>query len=188
MAVAVACGSAHRRSVTSDESEVLRIREKAAAEKDFLSRHGFNTSICFLVDMRQPSGRNRFFVYDLHKDSIIMAGLVAHGCGNSNFSATPSFSNVNGSRCTALGRYRIGYPYPGQFGRAYKLYGLDATNNQAFARNIVLHGYLGVPARETYPSPICNSLGCPMVAPVFLASLEPLIDGSRKPMCLWIFN
>ncbi len=117
-----------------------------------------------------------------------MAGLVAHGCGGSNFSATPSFSNVNGSSCTALGRYRIGYRYAGQFGRAYKLFGLDTTNDQAFTRNIVLHSYTAVPAHETYPYPICNSRGCPMVSPVFLQELQSFIDRSKQPVMLCIFN
>ena len=176
------------RSAAPEEGELLRIRQVVAGEKSFLAHHQFNTGICFLADMSLPSGRNRFFVYDLGKDSVLMAGLVAHGCGSSNFSATPSFSNVNGSSCTALGRYRVGYPYAGQFGRAYKLYGLDTTNDQAFARNIVLHSYMAVPAHETYPYLICNSRGCPMVSPVFLQQLQPFIDRSKQPVMLCIFN
>jgi len=119
---------------------------------------------------------------------VLLSGLVAHGSGGRYFSARPVFSNVDGSGCTSLGRYRVGYAYAGQFGQAYKLYGLDTSNNRAFARNVVLHSYTAVPAHETYPQPICNSLGCPMVAPVFLESLRPLIAGAQKPVCLWIFN
>ncbi|HEY4287708.1 MAG TPA: murein L,D-transpeptidase catalytic domain family protein [Puia sp.] len=169
-------------------NELYRLSAKAAVQKVFLQKHGYNTGPCFLVDMRLPSGKNRFFVYDLRKDSIVLAGLVAHGAGAANFSATPSFSNISGSGCTSLGKYRIGYPYQGQFGRAYKLYGLDATNDQAFARNVVLHSFTRVPEGETYPYPICNSLGCAMVAPGFLQKLQPLIDRSGKPVLLWIFD
>jgi hypothetical protein len=168
--------------------EYKRIGQKVLVEKPWLLRHGFNTHLCFLADMRLPSGKNRFFVCDLDKDSLILSGLVAHGCGGSTFSATPTFSNVNGSSCTALGRYRVGYPYQGQFGRAYKLYGLDSSNDQAFARNIVLHSYAAVPAAETNPYPICNSRGCPMVSPAFFQQLQALIDGSKKPILLWIFD
>ena len=181
----------HRRvlpAVAVSETELQRLSTKAAEQKMFLQKHGYNTGLCFLVDMQLPSGRNRFFVYDLRKDSIVLAGLVAHGSGAANFSATPSFSNISGSGCTSLGKYRIGYPYPGQFGRAYKLYGLDATNDQAFARNVVLHSWTGVPEGETYPYPICNSRGCAMVAPAFLQRLQPLIDRSGKPMLLCIFD
>jgi hypothetical protein len=171
-----------------EAGETERLHGQAAMQKAFLKRHGFNDEFCFLVDMRLPSGKVRFFVYDLYKDSILMAGMVAHGCGDRDFSVSPRFSNIDGSSCTAVGRYRIGYHYPGQFGVAYKLYGLDSTNDQAFKRNIVLHSYDAVPENETYPYPICNSRGCPMVSPVFLKSLRPLIDGSRKPVCLWIFD
>ncbi|GGB13789.1 hypothetical protein GCM10011511_41890 [Puia dinghuensis] len=138
--------------------------------------------------MRLPSGKNRFFVYDLRRDSVLMAGLVAHGSGGSNFSAEPVFSNVDGSGCSSLGRYRVGYKYQGRFGPAYKLYGLDSTNSRAFARNVVLHSYAAVPERETYPNPICNSLGCPMVSPGFLRMLQPVIEGAGKPICLWVFD
>ncbi len=174
------------RVVANEEGQ--RLVKKAGLHKAWLSRHGFNSEICFLVDMRLPSGKDRFFVYDLRKDSVLLAGMVAHGCGDKNFSLTPSFSNVNGSSCTSLGRYRIGYHYQGQFGLAYRLYGLDSTNDQALSRDVVLHSFTGVPESETYPYPICNSRGCPMISPAFLKTLQPLIDGSRKSICLWIFN
>jgi hypothetical protein len=170
------------------ETEVLRLRQKLAGQRAWMTRQGFNSSFCFLVDMRLPSGKNRFFVYDLQRDSVLLSGLVAHGSGGRNFSAEPVFSNVVGSGCSSLGRYRVGYAYAGQFGPAYKLYGLDTSNSRAFARNVVLHSYKGVPERETDPQAICNSLGCPMVAPGFLNSLRPLIEGAKKPICLWIFD
>jgi hypothetical protein len=180
-------GSFHRRVVVQADDELIRLAEKAGVQRAYLSRHGFNTAFCFLVDMRLPSGKNRFFVYDLRRDSILLAGLVAHGCGSANFASTPVFSNVNGSGCTSLGRYRVGYAYKGQFGPAYKLYGLDTSNSQAYMRNVVLHSYMEVPQGETYPSPICNSRGCPMVSPGFLRMLQPLIARSGRPICLWIF-
>jgi len=178
--------SSHAPSLPDIELE--RVNAKAALQKDWIRRHGFNTGICFLVDMRLPSGKNRFFVYDLQKDSIVLAGLVAHGSGSASFSQSPSFSNTSGSGCTSLGKYRIGYPYQGQFGRAYKLYGLDTSNDQAFNRNVVLHSWTGVPEGETYPYPICNSRGCPMVSPGFLKQLQPLMDKAGKPILLCIFD
>ena len=174
------------RVIANEEDQ--RLVEKAGLHKAWLSRHGFNSEICFLVDMRLPSGKDRFFVYDLRKDSVLLAGMVAHGRGDKSFSFTPSFSNINGSSCTSLGRYRIGSHYQGQFGLAYRLYGLDSTNDQALTRNVVLHGFTGVPKSETYPYPICNSRGCPMVSPVFLQQLQPFIDRSKQPVMLCIFN
>jgi hypothetical protein len=176
---------AHHHNV---DTERQRLRTKVAGQRVWLARHGFNPSFCFLVDMRLPSGKNRFFVYDLRRDSVLLSGLVAHGSGGRNFNTEPVFSNVDGSGCTSLGRYRVGYAYVGQFGPAYKLYGLDTGNSRAFARNVVLHSYAGVPEHETYPQPICNSLGCPMVSPGFLETQRPLIAEVEKPICLWIFN
>src|SRR5688500_17819209 len=45
----------------------------------FAKQHGYNTNTCFLIDMSIESGKNRFFVYDLKKDSVVDAGLVTHG-------------------------------------------------------------------------------------------------------------
>jgi hypothetical protein len=171
-------------------AEAERLSEKAGELRRFQDNPEgrYNTRLAFLVDMRLPSGRNRFFVYDLGGDSIRMSGLVAHGSGGRAFSLMPSFSNVNGSNCSALGRYRIGGAYAGRFGRAYVLHGLDSSNDNALTRHIVLHSYSCVPEGETDPYPICNSQGCPMVSPVFLGKLQPLIDGSKKPILLWIFH
>jgi len=170
--------------------EAQRLSEKAAELRYSMggADSRYSTKLAFLVDMRLPSGKNRFFVYDLEGDSIRMAGLVAHGSGGHTFSLTPAFSNVNGSNCSALGRYRVGGAYAGRFGRAYTLHGLDSTNGNALERHIVLHSYSCVPEGETDPYPICNSQGCPMVAPAFLQRLQPLIDGSKKPLLLWIFD
>ena len=125
---------------------------------------------------------------DMSGDSILQAGLVAHGSGNKTFSINPVFSNTDGSGCSSLGRYRVGPSYAGRFGTAYTLYGLDRTNDQALRRHVVLHAYGCIPEKETDPFPICNSLGCAMVSPGFLQRLRPVIDGSQRSILLWIFD
>ncbi len=145
-------------------------------------------SPCALVDMSVGSGKNRFFVYDLDKDSVILAGLVAHGSCDAGFQLAPGFSNTPNSGCSSLGKYKIGNHYKGKFGLAYKLHGLDSLNSHAYERNIVLHSYGCVPEQETDPIPICNSRGCPMVSPGFLNQLALIIDRSKKPLLLWIFD
>jgi hypothetical protein len=171
-----------------EEAERRRLDQHLAALLPFAIAYGYNNKVAFLVDMSLPSGKYRFFVADLEKDTLLLAGLVAHGSGNHMFAVAPSFSNNDGSGCSSLGRYRIGTPYTGHFGRSYKLYGLDSTNSQAFQRNVVLHSFSYVPEAETDPYPICNSHGCPMVSPGFLKQLEPLIDHSPRPILLWIFD
>jgi L,D-transpeptidase catalytic domain len=167
--------------------ELSRLQEKAVSLKEFAGARGYNKEICFLADMSIPSGKNRFFVYDLQKDSILLQGLVAHGSCDRDFQVNTVFSNTTNSGCSSLGRYKVGAGYKGRFGLAYKLYGLDSSNSNAFERNIVLHAYDCVPEQETDPLPICNSRGCPMISPGFLNRLKPVIDHSKKPVLLWMF-
>ncbi|HLY71757.1 MAG TPA: murein L,D-transpeptidase catalytic domain family protein [Puia sp.] len=180
--------SAPKRAKRISNQEFSKINEKALLLKIFASERKCNKKIFFLVDMSLPSGKNRFFVYNTEKDSVINAGQVAHGHGNNGFSHYAIFSNKPGSSCTALGKYKIGAKYIGTYGVAYKLYGLDMSNSNAFARNIVLHAHDCVPAGETFPYPICNSSGCAMVSPGFLKEIEPLVDTCRQPVLLWVFN
>lgn len=154
----------------------------------YCKKHGLNTTFCFLADMRLPSGQNRFFIYDLVHDSITATALVAHGSCNTFFLSSARFSNKVNSGCTSKGRYKTGGKYAGRFGTAYKLFGLDSTNSHAYERNVVLHSYTGVPDSATYPYPIMNSLGCPMVSTAFLKMLSNKIDHSRLPVLLWIFD
>lgn len=171
----------HKQTIHSAE----RLKEKADSAKNYIRQKGFNTNFCFLIDMSLPSGQNRFFVYDLKKDSVIQKGSVAHG----NCYGLPggTYSNKVGSGCTSLGRYKVGYSYNGVFGLAYKLYGLDATNSKAFERFVVLHSHSCVPDIEI-PDEICQSNGCPTVSPVFLQKLKTSITASRKPVLLWIYE
>lgn len=154
--------------------------------KPFALNKGYNDHIAFLIDMSIPSGRQRFFVYNMKKDSIELAGLVTHGYGSAKSGV--EFSNVPGSYCSSLGRYRIGASYNGRFGLAFKLYGLDKTNDKAFERFVVLHSHDCVPAAEVYPMSICESQGCPTVAPGFLQELKKYIEHSPKPILLYIYK
>jgi L,D-transpeptidase catalytic domain len=165
-----------------------KLQSKAKALKLFAEKKNFNPDICFLIDMSIASGKKRFFVYDVAKDSVMLEGLVAHGSCDDGFQADPVFSNKINSGCSCLGRFKVGYSYNGNFGTAFKLTGLDSSNNNAFDRTIVLHSYECVPEEETYPLPICNSRGCPMVSPGFFAQLKPIIKQSKKPLLLWIYE
>ncbi len=171
----------------ADKKEtLLRLNKKIIQAKDYIAEHDFDDEHCFLVDMRIPSGKNRFFVYNLDKDSVEIAGLVAHGSGITNSDA-PVFSNTPNSYCTSLGKYKIGKSYNGKFGLAYKLYGLEKTNSKAFDRFVVLHAHECVPNDEISPLPICESWGCPTVSPAFLTRLKSYISEAAKPVILWIY-
>lgn len=169
-------------------AEQVSLHNHALEVKKFIQQHHFNSRFCFLIDMSKPSGNNRFFVYNLSGDSVEMQGLVAHGCCNTLFLRGRKYSNTNGSGCSSLGRYRIGEAYKGQYGHAYRLYGMDATNNNAYNRHVVLHSYDCVPDKEIAPQELCQSYGCPMVSPLFLSRLAKKLDASSKPVLLYIYQ
>lgn len=175
-------------SIKKSSAIFERLDSKAEILKTFTRKNNYNEGVCFLIDMSIASGKKRFFVFDLQKDSVLLAGLVAHGSCNDGFKTNASFSNKVNSGCSCFGKFKIGNSYPGNFGTAYKIYGLDSSNNNAFKRNIVLHSYTYVPEQETDPLPICNSRGCPMISPGFMEQLKPLINQSKKPIVLWIFE
>jgi L,D-transpeptidase catalytic domain len=182
-----AAGSNH--SITDmRKATLVRLEKYTGAVKAYTIKNNFNNRYCFLIDMKMASGSKRFFVYDLKNDSILLAGLVTHGSGLNNFTDSAVFSNVPGSNCTSLGKYKIGKSYFGTFGLAYKLYGLDKTNSNAFDRFVVLHSHPCVPDYEITPRHICRSWGCPTISPLFLNQLKMYIDRSDKPILLWIFN
>lgn len=166
---------------------LLRVKQKALLAKDYIKENGFDADHCFLLDMKIPSGKNRFFVYNLSKDSVEVAGLVTHGSGSQEGEDGLIFSNTPNSHCTSLGKYKIGNAYNGVFGLAFKLHGLDKTNSKAFDRFVVLHGHSCVPNEELYPLSICLSQGCPTVAPDFLTRLKGYLDSAKEPVLLWIY-
>lgn len=164
-----------------------KMQLKAADVKLFAQQKGYNETICFLVDMGLPSGQNRLFVYDLNKDTVRNSGLVTHGRCNQYWLDGRKYGNTVGCGCTSLGKYKIGLSYNGRFGLAYKLHGLDKTNSKAFERFVVLHSHECVPATEVKDE-ICQSDGCPTVSPGFLLYLKPIINASKKPVLLWIYE
>lgn len=183
--------SVGKHRIVSDDRELKRNREKleqkAAASKTFVRRKNYNEKICFLLDMSQASGQNRFIIYDLAKDSIRAAGLVAHGNCFEYWLEGRRYSNVVGSGCTSLGKYKIGSSYTGKFGYSYKLHGLDSSNNNALERTVVLHAHSCVPD-AIVKDDICQSNGCPTVSPNLMVTLKSIINSSAKPILLWIYE
>jgi hypothetical protein len=168
----------------SNKKLMTRLTGHAKPLLTYAKQHGYNTNTCFLMDMSIESGKNRLFVYDLKKDSVIDAGLVAQG----QCTTDRKYGNEVGCGCTSLGRYKIGNPYKGKFGLAYKLHGLDSTNSNAFKRFVVLHAHSCVPDGEVNPLPICRSEGCPTVSVPYLKKLATIIDQSKQPVLLYTFD
>lgn len=164
------------------------LNQLAGKINEYAVMNGYSTKICFLVDMSLSSGRNRFFVYDFEKKSIISAALVAHGCCNKSFMSHPKFSNAPDCGCTSVGKYKVGEFFHGTYGKSFRLYGMDNSNSNAFRRGVVIHGHDCVPDGEIYPRVLCNSFGCVMVSNNFFDKLSGIIRKSDKPIVLWVYG
>jgi L,D-transpeptidase catalytic domain len=161
-------------------TEMRKVKNTQLKLKEYALKNKCNQDYAFVIDMRIPSHKKRFFVYNQKKDSLINSGFVAHGTGSETFRGELIFSNVPDSRCSSLGKYKIGGSYKGMYGFSYKLAGLDSTNNKAFERAIVLHGHSCVPDEQQSEWPICFSYGCPMVSTKFLQTLKGYISKQGK--------
>lgn len=175
---------------TKLKAAALRLKQNTASLEEYVTENDFNPEYCFLVDMSIPSGKKRFFIYNIKKDVVEYSSLVSHGSGSYKPGCNDQlvFSNMPSSNATSIGKYKIGNAYYGTYGLSYKLYGLDSSNNNAYKRAIVLHSDSYVPETETYPRHIFESAGCPAVSPNFLAELGKYIKTSNKPLLLWIYN
>lgn len=168
--------------------ELERFNSQLTEVKEMLhTKANYNAKIAFFVDMKIKSGKNRFFVYDLVNEKILDQGLVANGSGSeTKVRGELQFSNEPNSNSTSLGKYVVGKPYKGMFGKSYKLSGLDETNSNALKRAIVLHAYSAVPEEEQ-DHYISNSHGCPMVNENFFKRLEKIIDSSKSNIILSVY-
>ena len=184
---AVVPSPTNKTTLTAFNKTIDKLEQKAPAARLFAKRNDYNENTCFLIDMSLPSGQNRFFIYDFKKDTLQAAGLVAHGNCFQSWLEGRKYSNIVGSGCTSLGKYKIGSSYTGKFGYSYKLHGLDSTNNNAFERTVVLHSHSCIPETETADD-ICQSNGCPTVSPAMLQQLKSIINTSKKPLLLWIYD
>ena len=176
---------------TEKQSAFARLKVKADSAMLFCKEKGFNQEYCFLVDFSIHSGKNRFFIWDFANDTIKYASLCCHGYGQKSTQKTPVFSNVEGSYCSSLGRYKTGARSYSQYGINihYKLHGLEKTNNNAFKRWVVLHSHTPVPDEEVYPRhlPLGWSQGCPVINDGIMKKVDQLLQKSKKPVLLWVY-
>lgn len=165
------------------------LTERLWEAEDFCLENSLNTEVGIFIDLGMNSGYYRCWVIGYSNGVVRHQGLVAHGSGKSNWlpTGTRKYSNENGSLLSSLGKYKTGHAYSGQYGLAYKLYGLEASNSNAYSRAIVLHAYKGIPDFQSSKA-LFQSWGCPSVSPKFLKQISAIIDQSDKPLLLWIFD
>lgn len=177
------------------ELDYARIKAKAKQALIYCKENKLETNYCFLLDMSIHSGRERFFIWDFLKDTLIEKGMVSHGCGDNpwgyDFSkSNPIFSNTPESHLSSLGKYKIGARGYSQWGINvnYKLHGLESTNSKAYERYIVLHSWEMIPNNPIYPSGTPEGWGCPAVSNDFMKRLDERLKNKSKDVLLWIYK
>ncbi|MDI1233989.1 MAG: murein L,D-transpeptidase catalytic domain family protein [bacterium] len=160
----------------------------------FVKQHKMDTTIAILIDYKQHSGKKRGFIIDLKLKLIRDSFLVAHGCGDNNWSMdqskdAPKFSNAFDSHCSSLGKYKIGARAYSDWGIhvKYLLYGLETSNSNAYKRTIVLHGWESIPDIEPYPNGVPEGWGCPAVSNETMAKLDAFLSDTKRPVLLWAY-
>lgn len=96
--------------------------------------------IIAIADYSRASRERRFHIVDMVSGTTTSM-LVAHGRGSdpAHSGWLQQFSNADGSYASCAGAFVTGGEYVGKHGRSMRLVGLDATNNNALERAIVIH-------------------------------------------------
>lgn len=172
-----------------------RTQVKAKEALEFCQKKGYSTDFCLLIDMSLHSGVKRFIIWDFNQNTIKNSFLVSHGCCNGSWNSdsskdNPTFSNVNNSHCSSLGKYKIGERGYSNWGInvKYLMHGLESSNNNALNRVIVFHSWEAVPDKEVYPKGTPEGWGCPAVSNDSFREIDALLKNSSKPALMWIYN
>ena len=110
---------------------------KAFEQKRHYLKH---TDLIGIADFSQASAKRRFYLLNPRTSEVINF-QVAHGRGSDpqHRGYLDRFSNEHGSLASSAGAYVTTEYYHGKYGRSLRLRGLDRSNSNAEARNIVIH-------------------------------------------------
>lgn len=135
-----------------------------------------------LVDFTVHSGDPRFHIVDIGNGRVVSTHLVAHGRGSdpANTGWLRSFSNRPGSNASSRGSFVTGSTYYGKHGQSRRLHGLDAENNNAASRAIVIHSANYVSrSMASSQGRVGRSLGCFTVPNRDIVEVLGLLDEGR---------
>lgn len=176
------------------EFSTISLEQRAAMAYEYARENGFDLEHAVLIDFGRHSGKNRFFVWNFQENRVEIESLVAHGYGNTGYESSNQsiiFSNTPNSYASSLGKYRLGARAWSQWGINvhYKMHGLEASNDKAYERYIVLHSYKHIPDEEVYPAylPMGFSQGCPVVDDATMHQVDTLLQAKTKPVLMWIY-
>lgn len=142
-----------------------------------------NPTYVVVIDYGSPSSQKRFFLINL-KSGDVQRFYVSHGIGSGESDLPSRFSNIKDSKQTSLGMHVTGEVYQGSYGNTLRMYGLEKSNDEAYNRDIVMHGawYVG----EDFMNSINHktgqkygrmglSWGCPALSKPNAEKLIPLL-------------
>ena len=164
--------------------------------KEYCRKKDLSENYAIVVDYSIPSGKHRFFVFDLKKQKIIASSLCAHGAGKGSTVFKPIFSNEIGSNCSSLGHYKItGRHQMSSSGLpSFRLQGLDTSNSNAMKRGILIHSaklvsYCRLGIYPFYlPLDRRISSGCFAIDIDMMDVVGDLVDKEKKPILLYAIN
>ena len=102
----------------------------------------------------------------------------------------PQFSNEDGSHLSSLGKYRLegrGYSNWG-INVKYLMHGMENTNSNALKRVIVFHSWELMSDEETFPEGSPEGWGCPTISNNAMKRVDPILQQSKTPVLMWIYN
>ena len=175
--------------------DIDKTSDKAKQALQFCESKKYNKEFCILIDMSLHSGVKRFCIWDFNKDTISHSFLVGHGCcdnawNNDESKSSPRFSNIDGSHCSSLGKYKIGERGYSDWGVhvKYLLHGLESSNNNALKRQIVFHSWEVVSDEEVFPAGTPEGWGCPTLSNASFLIVDKKLKTSASPVLMWIYD
>jgi hypothetical protein len=134
----------------------------AKATRSVVEIEARNDRYIGIADYTLPSTRKRFYLLDLLTGRV-EKHYVSHG-KKTGFKWAQFFSNIPNSEQTSLGIFITGPTYQSKAfeSTAMKIYGLEATNFNAYSRNIVIH-------QADYASPL------------FIERIRAELENSKEP-------
>jgi len=141
--VAAAAATLPARVFATPQAGSLRDRKLFEIARRELDKAGdaiWRRDIVGIADFGLHSALPRFHFVNLDQDRVD-SYRVAHGSGSDydHDGYLNRFSNIEGSNATSRGAYVTWEWYTGRYGTSVRLGGLDATNDAAFQRAIVMH-------------------------------------------------
>ncbi len=146
----------------------MKAKEKGSVKKSVLT----------VIDYSIPSNKERMWIFDVDKETLLYNTFVAHGKNSGVFTAK-HFSNKPSSKESSIGTFVTSDTYIGSKGYSLNLKGLEqGVNDKAYDRRIVIHGAWYVePGFIKSAGRAGLSWGCPAVAKTIS---KPLINAIKN--------